>query len=144
MALFSALDNGNGSITLSGGTVVHNVHGDGLCAGQRCPLHNPSDHDLRDLPLDFDGVHMIRISDKYPLGYTIDPDDYEFNRNGAAILRNSAHCDACGDDIESLSRHDFKQCSCGAVFVDGGHIYIRHGYSSLDSYKNTSITIVKE
>ena len=31
--------------------------------------------------------------------------------------------------IESVSRHDFKSCSCGAVCVDGGKDYLRRcGY----------------
>ena len=43
------------------------------------------------------------------------------------ILRNAFKCNKCGDVIESLSRHDFKTCSCGAISVDGGHDYIHLG-----------------
>ena len=43
------------------------------------------------------------------------------------IKRNAAKCAKCGDIIESKTRHDFVKCSCGAIFVDGGHDYIRRG-----------------
>lgn len=43
------------------------------------------------------------------------------------ILRNAARCKKCGDEIESKHRHDFVSCGCGAIFVDGGHAYLRRG-----------------
>lgn len=43
------------------------------------------------------------------------------------ILKNAAKCLACEDVIESKSVHDFVQCSCGAIFVDGGKSYLRRG-----------------
>lgn len=42
-------------------------------------------------------------------------------------LRNIAKCAKCGDIIESKSRHNFVECSCKAIFVDGGNDYIRRG-----------------
>ena len=44
-----------------------------------------------------------------------------------AILRNAAKCNKCGDVIQSISRHDFVECKCGSIFVDGGHEYMRAG-----------------
>lgn len=44
-----------------------------------------------------------------------------------AIMKNKAQCVKCKDIIESLYRHDFKQCKCGAIFVDGGKDYLRRG-----------------
>lgn len=41
------------------------------------------------------------------------------------IIKNMIKCRNCGDVIESVSVHDFKQCSCGKVAVDGGHNYLR-------------------
>lgn len=41
------------------------------------------------------------------------------------ILRNSARCLHCGDEVESTHRHDFRTCGCGELSVDGGHDYIR-------------------
>lgn len=45
------------------------------------------------------------------------------------IKRNAFRCKKCGDIIESKSVHDFVSCSCGAIFTDGGHEYIRLGLS---------------
>lgn len=45
------------------------------------------------------------------------------------IIRNAAQCSKCHDVIESFDRHDFKFCKCEAIFVDGGHDYLRHGGS---------------
>ena len=45
------------------------------------------------------------------------------------IVKNCIKCLKCGEVIESVTRHDFKGCSCGAVCVDGGKDYLRRcGY----------------
>lgn len=41
------------------------------------------------------------------------------------IVVNKIKCNKCGDEIESVHRHDFKFCKCGAVAVDGGKDYLR-------------------
>ena len=46
------------------------------------------------------------------------------------ITYNALRCKNCNDTIESTFRHDFKYCSCGDCFVDGGKDYIRHGCPS--------------
>ena len=46
------------------------------------------------------------------------------------IIRNAIHCKHCGEIIESRNVHDFKTCKCGKVFVDGGHEYLRRGYTN--------------
>ncbi len=46
------------------------------------------------------------------------------------IIKNMIRCNHCGDVIESKTVHDFKECSCGAVFVDGGHEYLRRGFKN--------------
>jgi hypothetical protein len=56
------------------------------------------------------------------------------------ILRNSARCLLCGDEIESRHRHDYVACSCGNVAVDGGHAYLRRAARDLGSYEDTSLT----
>lgn len=43
------------------------------------------------------------------------------------IVRSRARCTKCGDVIESKYRHDFVMCKCGAIFLDGGHDYVRVG-----------------
>ena len=51
------------------------------------------------------------------------------------VIRNRIKCRFCGDIIESKSTHDFKWCSCGRVFVDGGHEYARRGFKERDDYE---------
>lgn len=41
--------------------------------------------------------------------------------------RNRIQCAKCNTVIESLSRHDFKWCSCNSIYVDGGNDYSRMG-----------------
>ena len=41
------------------------------------------------------------------------------------IVQNAALCLSCGDKIVSKHRHDFVECTCGAVAVDGGQEYLR-------------------
>ena len=48
------------------------------------------------------------------------------------IKRNALRCKKCGDVIESTHRHDFVRCQCGAIFVDGGHDYLRRGGNTED------------
>jgi hypothetical protein len=43
------------------------------------------------------------------------------------ILKNKAQCKICEDIIESTHVHDFRECKCGAIFVDGGKDYLRRG-----------------
>lgn len=45
------------------------------------------------------------------------------------IIHNRIRCNRCGDVIESEYRHDFKPCRCGLVYVDGGHAYLRRGFT---------------
>ena len=54
------------------------------------------------------------------------------------ILRNSAKCRKCGQEIESTDRHDFKFCSCGAIAVDGGHWYLKRSAKSFSDVEDTS------
>lgn len=55
------------------------------------------------------------------------------------IIRNSARCRKCGDEIVSKHVHDFVTCLCGTISVDGGDHYLRRiGY--LEDCEDTSIT----
>ena len=62
------------------------------------------------------------------------------------IIKNAIQCKHCGEIIESKSVHDFKTCKCGKVFVDGGHEYLRRGYtnSAEDDFIDLSETIEVE
>lgn len=44
------------------------------------------------------------------------------------MVRNRIRCKLCGDILESTSVHDFKRCSCGKCFTDGGLDYARRGF----------------
>ena len=46
------------------------------------------------------------------------------------IIRNRAKCAVCRDVIESKYRHDFVECKCRSIFVDGGKDYLRRGGDS--------------
>lgn len=41
---------------------------------------------------------------------------------------NAGQCLGCGDVLESRHRHDFVECSCGGLFLDGGLDYQRVGW----------------
>lgn len=138
--LFNATKTDEGQLLLSGGQIISNFHDDGVCMGDVCPVHKPSDHKFKNAPLFFNGVHMYRVIDGEMV---IDPDDYVFNRFGKAILRNSAKCHRCDTTAMSTDRHDYQTCECGNVFVDGGFDYARHGCLEPDAYEDTSIIVRK-
>lgn len=54
------------------------------------------------------------------------------------ILRNSAKCKKCKDEIQSVHRHDFKWCKCKGIFIDGGVDYLRRG-GQLENLEDTSV-----
>lgn len=152
MALYSAKvldpESGLNTIQLSSGQIVSNSHSESQCYGEYCPLHEPTNHALRDLPLAFTGSHMVRLTSTsnkpsmatitisgIPGNHTvvIDPDDYSFNHYNQAIIRNSGYCMDCGTHLISEDRHDFKECKCGESFVDGGSSYMRRSGRLLDT-----------
>lgn len=50
-------------------------------------------------------------------------------------------CPACGDDIYSRAQHDFRACTCGAIFVDGGFEPYAPRYGFLEEVNGRSISI---
>lgn len=44
------------------------------------------------------------------------------------ITLNRIQCNHCGDILTSEYRHDFRNCSCRKVFIDGGKDYLLRGY----------------
>lgn len=65
-------------------------------------------------------------------------------RHEQKILKNAARCRNCGDVIESVHRHDFKYCSCGAIAVDGGTDYLRRLAASWDDFEDMSVYETEE
>ena len=55
-----------------------------------------------------------------------------------AVIRNRAKCKLCGDIIESKSRHDWVECNCGEIFVDGGLDYFRAGAKNFENFISLS------
>lgn len=141
MGLYSATINEKGKTVLSSGQILNNVHQDGDCLGDHCPLHNPSEHSYRDLPLGFNGIFMYRETKNGDI--VVDPDDYELNVNGFVVMKNSAKCLNCNDVVVSETVHDFTTCSCGNVSVDGGLKYIRRAVKDSTKYEDLSICFEK-
>jgi hypothetical protein len=55
------------------------------------------------------------------------------------ILRNSAQCRKCSDNIESRGVHDFVTCKCGSISVDGGRYYLKRSAKDMNDLIDTSI-----
>lgn len=55
------------------------------------------------------------------------------------LIRNSARCLGCGDEMVSEHRHAFRTCSCGALSVDGGLDYRKRVYKREVGWTDTSI-----
>ena len=52
------------------------------------------------------------------------------------ILKNSAICNICKQEVVSRHQHDYVTCSCGATSVDGGLSYLKR---SGDNCTETSL-----
>ena len=59
------------------------------------------------------------------------------------IMSNQIKCKVCGDEVFSVSRHNFRTCQCGLVSVDGGQVYLRRVGSRSD-YEELSISWEEE
>ncbi len=59
--------------------------------------------------------------------------------NKMRIVKNSVFCWRCRNEIESRRRHEFVSCACGAIYVDGGHAYLRRGCTTGAAFTDTSI-----
>ena len=54
------------------------------------------------------------------------------------IIRNSAKCKNCGDEIESKDSHDFVMCKCKKISIDGGLSYLKRS-GDPEFFEDTSI-----
>lgn len=50
------------------------------------------------------------------------------------ILINKAKCKICGDVVISKDRHDFVECRCGEISVDGGQDYLKRGARNIENF----------
>jgi hypothetical protein len=53
----------------------------------------------------------------------------------------AVHCLSCDDKIYSRAPHDFRHCSCGQIFVDGGREYFKYGGNPNAEFKLIEISI---
>jgi len=54
---------------------------------------------------------------------------------------NAVQCYKCGDIIFSRARHDFRRCTCGEIFIDGGFDLVRVGGMEIEKIKSIQIKI---
>lgn len=57
----------------------------------------------------------------------------------STILRNRVRCLVCEAVIESVTRHDYVTCLCGAVSVDGGKDYLKRN-GNMENWEELSET----
>jgi len=58
---------------------------------------------------------------------------------------NYIECKECSDVLFSFNRHDYKQCTCGKSFIDGGFDYSRYNGKLLtEEIKNVMSLISKQ
>ena len=55
------------------------------------------------------------------------------------IILNKIKCLHCGDIIVSVYTHDYKNCSCGKISVDGGKSYLKRGFDEPTDYEEMSL-----
>ena len=56
------------------------------------------------------------------------------------IITNKAKCKLCNSIIESKYRHDYVECSCGEISVDGGKDYLKRGAKNFENFIDLSET----
>lgn len=44
-----------------------------------------------------------------------------------SIIVTGVECPYCHDIVFSRARHDFRECGCGNIYIDGGFDYFRVG-----------------
>lgn len=59
------------------------------------------------------------------------------------IIQNAVICNKCDDFIVSKHRHDFVECKCGNIAVDGGQEYLRR-VGTMKSYVDMSWSLPDE
>ncbi len=55
---------------------------------------------------------------------------------------NAIECPDCGDVVYSRAHHDYRNCSCGGIAIDGGFEYSKISYKDENSRpKNVALEI---
>lgn len=58
-----------------------------------------------------------------------------------SVTVTTAQCPTCKDIIYSRANHDFRYCSCGEIFIDGGLEYVRVGGKDLGTIEMGTLEI---
>ena len=88
---------------LVGGQVLVNVHDSRLCVGRNCPVHNPSEHHMKDFPQNFreDTGVMERIC-PHGIGHP-DPDHMVWAKSVGLDWHGVHGCDLCCLEPKEIS-----------------------------------------
>ncbi len=57
--------------------------------------------------------------------------------NVGDVWSNAVKCTKCNDVIRSKNRHDYVECSCGSIAVDGGSWYCKR-VGDINAYQDLS------
>ena len=82
-------------------------------------------------------MHKVNMSDYHDICSKNTPKEERKKKNIGDIWLNSVRCKVCGDIIRSKNRHDYVECHCGAISVDGGSWYLRR-VGNLNNYEELS------
>lgn len=80
----------------SPGGAVMRVHPESVCAGESCCIHSPSDHHMREWPMNFrSDIGVMERTCPHGVGHP-DPDDLAFHiRNDRAWVAVHGCCGCC-------------------------------------------------
>jgi len=53
----------------------------------------------------------------------------------------AVECKECGDTIYSRTHHDFRQCTCGNISVDGGLKYFKYNANPSSLFKVKKVQV---
>lgn len=72
------------------------VHPEGACAGEHCPFHNPSEHALKDAPMNirFDRGALVERVCEHGIGHA-DPDSVAYFESRGQKMAGVHGCDGC-------------------------------------------------
>jgi hypothetical protein len=83
---------------------VHRIHNKKSCRGNHCPFHNPSDHRLKDAPMNirYDKGGLVERICEHGIGHD-DPDSVAFfvRINDRWVTSLHGCCGCCNKNIKS-------------------------------------------
>lgn len=94
-------DAGSGMWAVGGGHILVNVHSESECEGRGCPIHHPSDHHMKDWPMNWrNDRNLMERMCKHGVGHP-DPDDLAYKESvGPGSSRWESIHGCCGCCVE--------------------------------------------